>query len=392
MYEYLILNSNPWFSAVSDYSLQMCLYLEKNGKTFLYGAHMGHTEMDKKCKEHNLPFVHVPIHVQNAWTIFKALFFISCFLFKNRASLKYIVAFEGREHTLLVITKILFPFLWNGKTLMRVRGQAQTVNSNFISKLIYNKLTDKIIFAAHCVKERMGFEIPECKTKIQLYGKDFKHQQKALNEYVFKASFPPLNLKSLTFLLLGRFDPIKGHHFLVQSYLKAKFKTQVNLVFIGKSENLKSQDMFETYSHMFHSEAQPVSIHVENMYFLGSADKTIYIVDEKFSDLHSLMQNVHFGVIPSLDSEVICRVGVEFLQCGVPVLYSNVGALPEVFCDSPEFMFEKNNVDELALKLEMASDIFNDKSKFDLLKKQAQTIGLQKYSGDIYKSLFKDPL
>ena len=43
------------------------------------------------------------------------------------------------------------------------------------------------------------------------------------------------------------------------------------------------------------------------------------------------MSIVSFRVIPSLDSEVICRVGVEFLQSSIPVLHSDAGALSEVF-------------------------------------------------------------
>lgn len=42
------------------------------------------------------------------------------------------------------------------------------------------------------------------------------------------------------------------------------------------------------------------------------------------------MRRAHFGVVPSFDSEVICRVAVEFMQLGTPVLVSDAGALPEI--------------------------------------------------------------
>ena len=63
------------------------------------------------------------------------------------------------------------------------------------------------------------------------------------------------------------------------------------------------------------------------------------------------MKNTTFGVIPSLDSETICRVGVEFLQAGIPVLYSDAGALPEVFSEFPEYKFKAGDVKELTQKL-----------------------------------------
>jgi glycosyltransferase involved in cell wall biosynthesis len=381
---YLIINSNPWFSAVSDYSLQMCLYLKKNNTPILYCAHIDHTQMDVKCKEHSIPFFNMPIHHQNLFDFFKSFFLVTSLLFQNRKKLKYIIVFEGREHTLLALTKLCFPFLWKGKTLMRVRGQAQIVKSNLFSKMIYNYLTDRVIFAATCVKERMEFQVPEHKYKIQLYGKDYldpaiksrDDKGKSRDDKVkSRDDRIPWNDNNMTFLLLGRFDPVKGHDCLLQAYLKAKLSCSTNLVFIGKSENLKASDMREQYLPLFKKES-------------NSDHKNLHIIDEQIPNLQSLLQHVHFGVIPSLDSEVICRVGVEFLQSGIPVLYSNAGALPEVFCDFSEFMFEKNNIEELTLKLEMACSIFSDKSKFSELKKQAQTIGLQKYNGNVYSNLF----
>jgi hypothetical protein len=41
------------------------------------------------------------------------------------------------------------------------------------------------------------------------------------------------------------------------------------------------------------------------------------------------MSGTHLGVIPSLGSEVICRVAQEFLLCGCPIFVSGVGSLEE---------------------------------------------------------------
>jgi len=100
------------------------------------------------------------------------------------------------------------------------------------------------------------------------------------------------------------------------------------------------------------------------------------------------MQNVHFGIISSLDSEVVCRVGVEFLQSGVPCLYSDAGALPEVFSDFPEFNFKKGDEAALQLRMEEAEAIFNEQEKFKQLKEKSKKIGVEKYSLDNYRNIF----
>jgi len=69
---HLFLNSNPWFSAVSDYSLQIALYVKKNNP-ILYCAELGSTAMKEKCCENNIPFIHAPIHNQTFINFFKSL-------------------------------------------------------------------------------------------------------------------------------------------------------------------------------------------------------------------------------------------------------------------------------------------------------------------------------
>lgn len=363
---HLIFNSNPWFSAVSDYSLQMCLYLKREKNPILYCAHIGHTQMDKKCAEHDIPFFPIPLHHQNVFHVLKSFYVILKLLIQYRKDLKHVVAFEGREHALLVLTKILFPCLWRDKILIRVRGQAQAVKSNVFSRWIYNHLTDRVVFAATCVKNRMGFDVPDQKSRVQLYGKNFPESRSGF--------FTPPWGDGLTFLLLGRFDPVKGHDDLVQAYLKADLKIKSNLVFIGKSENLKSDDMRKDYLPLFESDLQH--------------KKNLYVIDERISNLSAVLKQVHFGVIPSRDSEVICRVGVEFLHSGIPVLYSDAGALPEVFVDFPQFLFKKCDPADLAVKLELACAVFLESGKFEALQSQAKKVGKEKYHGDVYRNLF----
>ncbi|MES2614922.1 MAG: glycosyltransferase [Bdellovibrionota bacterium] len=381
---YLFLNSNPWFSAVTDYSLQICLYLKKNNKEIIYGAEKNSTAMYEKCKEHNIPFRKIPIHNTNILNFIISFFKIVSILSSKKIHAKYVFSFEGREHTILILTKILFPFLWYNKKLIRVRAQSQEVKRKFLSILVYKYYTDKIIFAANCVLNRMQFDLPKNKYIVQHYCKDIQFNENKVENYIFSQNMPVLSFQNLTFLVLGRFDAVKGHDLVLRSFLNSNLLQPSQLVFIGRSENIKAKDIYETYA-----KNMDICTEENNRYFLEKDGKKIYIVDEKFNDLYLFMQNTHFGIIPSLDSEVVCRVGVEFLQSGVPCLYSDAGALSEVFSDFSQLNFKTNDVFSLQRKIEEAEIIFNNKEKFNNLRLNAKKIGTEKYFLDNLENIFK---
>lgn len=379
---YLFLNSNPWFSAVTDYSLQLCLYFKKNNIDVLYGAEKNSTAMDLKCKEHNIPFFYIPIHNLNIINYVISFVKIFKLLSETEKKIKYIFVFEGREQSILILTKILFPFLWHNKKLIRIRGQTQAIKAGMLSVITYNYYTDKIIFAAQCVLNRVQFEIPKNKYIIQHYCKDVNFIEHKLNEFNFSEKIPKLNFECPTFLVLGRFDEVKGHDMVVQAFLNAEFSTNCQLVFIGKSENVSAKSIYEKYKIL-------VDFYLEdnNLFYLNNKNNSIFIIDEKFENIYNFIQNVHFGVISSLDSEVVCRVGVEFLQCGVPCLYSDAGALTEVFVDFPELNFLKGNVNSLGELFQKAASIISNKNEFEELKQKCFKIGNEKYSTENYKKV-----
>ena len=50
-------------------------------------------------------------------------------------------------------------------------------------------------------------------------------------------------------------------------------------------------------------------------------------------DVLEIMRHTDIGVVSSVDSEVICRVAVEFFSVGTPVVAFPTGALPEIIQD-----------------------------------------------------------
>lgn len=384
-YQHLVFNSNPWFSAVSDYSLQMCLYLKQQDDAVLYCADKNHSKMQSHCESHTIPFRHVPIHQVHVFAFVVSLFRMIYLLSQNKKTLKSVVCFEGREHFLLFLIKLFFPFLLEKVQFIRVRGQAQPIKANFFSKILYRYFTVKVVFAAQCIQKQLPFRLFASRSCVVYYGKNLHVTQNTDAIYSFHSEFEPANFNKLTFLMLGRFDPVKGHQVLLEAYFNAQLQTSSQLIFIGKSENIKVFDFYHTWAKQF-----PICKHMGNRYMLQTQDgkKTIYFVDEFFIDTHVLLPKVHFGVIPSLGSEVICRVGVEFLQSGVPVVFSDAGALSEVLEDFHEFLFPVNNASALQTKLERAENCFLDTQIFQGLREKAFSIGKNKYSLNNFAAIF----
>jgi glycosyltransferase involved in cell wall biosynthesis len=68
-------------------------------------------------------------------------------------------------------------------------------------------------------------------------------------------------------------------------------------------------------------------------------------------EIERIIQAVDLVVVPSY-SETFGRIVIESLACGVPVLASRVGGIPEILRDLPGAMFEAGNIAELASKIE----------------------------------------
>jgi hypothetical protein len=59
-------------------------------------------------------------------------------------------------------------------------------------------------------------------------------------------------------------------------------------------------------------------------------DRDVLITANRVENIADVLSTAVAGIIPSVGSEIICRVAEEFLLCGTPVAVSGVGSLDEV--------------------------------------------------------------
>jgi len=124
---------------------------------------------------------------------------------------------------------------------------------------------------------------------------------------------------------VGRLDPVKGYHLLIESFCRATVNSK--LVIVGKSKGVSAISLLSQ----------------------APCRERIKIVDERRDDISEFMSAFDVGVISSVESEIIPRVALEFLACGLPIVSTDVGCLSEVLKGVATVV--KPTVEELASAL-----------------------------------------
>lgn len=293
-----ILSSNRWNSAITEYALSMARSLKEGGHDVLFMPLRGspaHTRADQ------LGLAVVPLTTfQLKPGVVRELRQLAI---KHAPSL--LITCGGLEQTL----SLCIP---NARKL-RFRGE------RFRSFSPFRKLVHKL--SHHQVA---GFIVP-----CEVLARELKSfSEKPIHPIVIglDASYwrpSPQPSQRPRCLIFGRFDPIKGHReFMVLWKQLLSEYTQLFpeearpiLQIVGRKENLNKQDLLRAASA------------------LGIIED-IDILEGNIHNPSELLSSAAIGIIPSLGSEVICRVAQEFLLCGTPILVSKAGALHEVLFDS----------------------------------------------------------
>jgi glycosyltransferase involved in cell wall biosynthesis len=134
-------------------------------------------------------------------------------------------------------------------------------------------------------------------------------------------------------LIFGRLDPVKGHSLMIQRMaqilaLWGDKPRKPALHIVGEPANVTVAQLEE--------ETRKAKL------TLGS---DVVISTLRVDNVAGLLASAALGVVPSLGSEIICRVAQEFLLCGTPVAVSGAGSLPEVLFDDAGFCFNGQSIE-----------------------------------------------
>lgn len=152
-------------------------------------------------------------------------------------------------------------------------------------------------------------------------------------------------------LFIGRAIPLKGGDTLTK--VVAKIDPKINIVVISDAGPLL--DLFRKTAKKY-----------PNFIFLGGIP---------YRELHRYYRAADVFIIPSRYEEGAARVMMEATACGLPVIASNMGAIPSVLSDKVAIFVKPNEI-EIKKALE---DLFNNRAKLKRLSKNSYPFAKQHF-------------
>ncbi len=272
-------------------------------------------------------------------------------------NIQLINSFKSNGSFLFSLIRRLRPHL----TYIKTRGEARAPKQHFVNRKLYGAgACDGIIAVGSPVKKWLHeLELEEQRLGIVHYGESpVSRQPDSTMDSVRREFNIPAESKVLT--LLGRTQRVKGHQILLDCM--RHFKNEpLHLLFLVK-------DLEE-----FPEELQLLQNSIAEY---GLQHQVTILGFQK--DLGRILSITDIGVIPSLSSEVNCRVAVEFFSLGIPVLAFPTGTLPDLIRDKENgYLTQDKNESELVEGIQwMASD----KERLQQMGKEAHNNYLELYT------------
>jgi glycosyltransferase involved in cell wall biosynthesis len=196
--------------------------------------------------------------------------------------------------------------------LIRTRGDTRPPKDNIFNRYLNDNLTDLIIVTAETLRGSYLQNLrikPEKVSKISV----------GVDELFFSPRSPHSGWKNrlnigeddLVVGMVGRLSPVKGHKYFIQTAeFVIKKKPQAKFIIAGEDSQIKASQLKEMVKE---------SNMENNFRFVG-----------RVNDVREIISIFDVGVVASIGSETICRVLLEYMAMGKPVVGTSVNAIPEV--------------------------------------------------------------
>lgn len=177
---------------------------------------------------------------------------------------------------------------------------------------------------------------------------------------------PELNSEKLNYIIyVGRIDPIKGVHVLIDAFSRLKrsnLQNPIRLKILGIG--------FKKYVKQLKSQVESLGLN-DCVEFLGQVDAL---------ELSKIMSKALFSVVPSLCYENLPNSVLESFACGTPVIASNIGSLLCCIQDGKTGTFFKSgDAHDLAQRM---SDFINNAAIAKQMCYKARDEALSYYTSD----------
>lgn len=296
-----------WWNAEAAYALNLSKGLRDRGhQVTILG--LPHSPVIRRAEEENFPIItSFDLWGFNPYILYRG--FRGFLRFLNQERFDVINAHRSEGYCFVALAAKLAQ---NKPALVRTRGDMRPVRSNPLNRFLYGKWTDKIITSGEIIRKNLCRDLQLGAHQVQtIYGSvDLQRFHPFLDG---KAKRRELGIEEKVRLIgiIGRVGYIKGHQYLIAAASKIiPIDPSVRFLLAIKEED-EDIARLKTFIQQLHL-------------------SPYFILTGFHPDIEKVMAALDIGVVTSIGSEANCRVVLELMASGKPVVATQVGIIPEV--------------------------------------------------------------
>ena len=314
----LITSNVRWWNAEAAYAAILARELLNAGHK-VWVLTLPNSLNETKLRNWNLPIItDIPLSSSNPWQLWRAYQRLKSLI--EEQQIQIVNAHRSEGFPLLVLLRQQLKSF----ALIRTRGTTRPLRDHWLNRRLHEDWIESVIVPAQVIASqlRQVLNLPPERLHVIYYPvnpstigvKGESEAQQSRLECLDRLGIPK---HCRVIGIVGRIRPVKGQRILLKSFvaLRKRFPDIVLLMLYRDTNETETewqgllQDLVESNL-------------LQSVYLYGYRE-----------DVLEIMRHTDIGVVSSVDSEVICRVAVEFFSVGTPVVAFPTGALPEIIQD-----------------------------------------------------------
>ena len=314
----LITSNVRWWNAEAAYAATLARELLNAGHK-VWVLTLPNSLNETKLRSWNLPIItDIPLSSSNPWQLWQAYRRLQSLI--KEQQIQVVNAHRSEGFPLLVLLRQRLKSF----ALIRTRGTTRPLRDHWLNRKLHEDWIESVIVPAQVIASqlRQVLNLPSERLQVIYYpvnpssidSQGESEAQQSRLECLDRLGIPR---QCRVIGIVGRIRPVKGQRILLKSFatLRKRFPDTV-LLMLYRDTNETEAEWQGLLQDLVESNLQ------QSVYLYGYRE-----------DVLEIMRHTDIGVVSSVDSEVICRVAVEFFSVETPVVAFPTGALPEIIQD-----------------------------------------------------------
>jgi len=300
----LITITCPWWNAAAYLAVGLASGLKARGHQVWV---LGRAETPALEKAHalGLETIAIPLHLKSPISVFMNIQHIKSLLKKLPITLV-------NAHCPMGHSQVVAALFGMGRNtpLIRTVCDPRLPKRNFLNRWLHLKRTDAVVVTCDSSRQRYLESFTDLENKVVVIPGGIDPTPFLHNE---RTEFNNQN-QEIWVGVISRLSPVKGHEiFLRAAAIVSKRAPQARFLISGEAAQLSHDDL-KTIAES-----------------LEIADRVQ--IQERVDDVKKLLSKLHIGVVSSVGSETMCRIALEMMASGLPVIGTSVNAIGESIQD-----------------------------------------------------------